>query len=710
MTGRVARAVVRHRRVVMVAWLIILLGSLAVVARVPGRLSQQFVQPGTSSYDANAAILRAYGSGGSSAPLVAGIEGPQTAATSFSALRQVPGVRVEPVPRFDSNRLRLALVFTPPASGQGVPARLLGEIRSALDRSTPAGDTPLLTGLPLLQQGSSGSPGGQVLVESIIGGSGALVVLALVFGSFLALLPLAVAILSVLTSFLLLYGLSFLTTVNFVALFLIGLIGLGVAIDYSLLIVTRWREELDAGRPNLEAVLVATERAGRSVAFSGLTVAISLAALVFLPVPFLRSLGYAGLFIPLVSIAVALTVLPVLLLNVGPRLDGRRVKRRAAGRAAGGADGALGATPDQSRGWWRWAHTVVRPPGIARGVSLPVLVPISLATLGIRLGDSSAASLAKKGPAANGLGVLTLAGVPSGLLTPIEVLTPLSEQRALTSALDAIGGEAAVVAAPLPTAAGAGAGASVPSPSVTVLDVIPVQQTTLSSGTAVVKEVRAVATRFPGVQVGGPGASEVDFIDAVYGHFPFVIGMIGVLTFLLLAWALRSLLLPLKALVLNALSVTAAYGVMVLVWQDGHGSSLIAGLPATGAITDWVPLMVFAFLFGLSMDYEVFLLSRMRESYDATGDTNTGVVEGLARTGRLVTGAALILFLSFVSMGSDPATFLKVFATGLAAGILLDAVVIRSLLAPALVSLFGRANWWLPGPIARTLAARAKPE
>ena len=205
------------------------------------------------------------------------------------------------------------------------------------------------------------------------------------------------------------------------------------------------------------------------------------------------------------------------------------------------------------------------------------------------------------------------------------------------------------------------------------------------------------------VRLGGLGAQNHDFIEAVYGNFPLMIALIGIVTFILLARAFRSLLLPLKAVILNVISVGAAWGVLDLIWQRGHGSDLIWGISATGSVTAWIPLMVFAFLFGLSMDYEVFILARMREEYDATGATDTAVVRGIGRTGRLVTSAALILFLAFLSLASGPETEVKVLATGLAAGILLDATVIRALLVPAVVSLFGRWNWWLPRLPARLL-------
>jgi RND superfamily putative drug exporter len=225
-----------------------------------------------------------------------------------------------------------------------------------------------------------------------------------------------------------------------------------------------------------------------------------------------------------------------------------------------------------------------------------------------------------------------------------------------------------------------------------------------AAGRGAVSDLRDVAHQAsPQARVGGSGPLNADFIDAVYGSFPLMIALISVLTFLLLARAFRSLLLPAKAIVLNVLSVGAAWGVMTLVWQDGHGSEAIWGIPPTGSLSSWIPLIVFAFLYGLSMDYEVFILTRMREEYDRHGDTDQAVIFGLARTGRLVTSAALILFLAFAALASGPGADVKTLATGLAAGILVDATVIRALLVPALVSLFGSWNWWMPPKVARLL-------
>jgi RND superfamily putative drug exporter len=238
--------------------------------------------------------------------------------------------------------------------------------------------------------------------------------------------------------------------------------------------------------------------------------------------------------------------------------------------------------------------------------------------------------------------------------------------------------------------------------------VLPVTESSVPAGQATITGLEHALLGTPGVLgVGGDGASLIDFDHAVYGKFPLMLTLIAIATFILLARAFRSVLLAAKAVVFNLISLGAAYGVLTWTFQDGHGSSAIFGVPATGAITFWVPLMVFAFLFGLSMDYEVFILSRIREEYDAGGDARAAVVTGLGRTGRLVTGAAAILMLGFVSMSTAPDTDIKILATGLGAGILVDAVVVRCLLVPAMVALFGRANWWFPDWLGRVLRVPA---
>jgi len=317
-----------------------------------------------------------------------------------------------------------------------------------------------------------------------------------------------------------------------------------------------------------------------------------------------------------------------------------------------------------------------------------------LPALSLHLGEPGSSAQATSGPAHNALATLTDGGVPSGVLTPAEVLT--------SGAPGAVAAQAARV--PGVFAAMAPGTPDYQRDGTAIVTVIPSAESSVPAGQTTISGLEYTLLGRPDViGVGGDGASLIDFDHAVYGDFPLMLAIISVATFLLLTRAFRSVLLAAKAVVFNLISLTAAYGVLTWVWQDGHGSHALWGIPATGAITMWVPLMVFAFLFGLSMDYEVFILTRIREAYDTSGDARYAVTEGLGRTGRLVTSAAAILMLSFLSMSTGPQTDLKILATGLGAGILIDAVVVRCLLVPALVALFGRANWWLPSPLARLL-------
>jgi len=379
------------------------------------------------------------------------------------------------------------------------------------------------------------------------------------------------------------------------------------------------------------------------------------------------------------SVAVALTLLPVVLHSLGRRLDWPHVR-----------------TDDQaSRFWTRWARAVVKHRVVAAATALLVLGALVVAAIGMHPGLSDLDTLAKKGDAKVGLAALERSGIGAGALVPNEVLVRGTSPERVATALARVNGISGA-AAPANPAWRQGGSA--------IVLAFPRTDGRSSGWRGTVGRVRTVAHAQGGtVRVGGQPSQNKDFIDAVYGNFPLMIALVGIVTFLLLARAFRSVLLPAKAVILNVLSVAAAWGVLVLVWQEGHGSQAIWGIPASGSVESWIPLMVFAFLFGLSMDYEVFILSRMREEYDATGETNEAVVRGIGRTGRLVTSAALILFLAFTSLASSPGTQVKVLATGLAAGILLDATVIRALLVPAVVSLFDRANWWLPDWFARLL-------
>jgi RND superfamily putative drug exporter len=321
--------------------------------------------------------------------------------------------------------------------------------------------------------------------------------------------------------------------------------------------------------------------------------------------------------------------------------------------------------------------------------------------MGIHIGEPKADSLAKSGSAYQGLASLKHAGIPTGVLTPMDVLVPAGTDPAqVATRLAAVPGVRAAYAPTAPEWHRSGTA---------MVTVESIAEASTAAGRQTATRVRDTAATMPGVQVAGAGPGLIDGTSAIYGRFPLMLSLIALVTFVLLARAFRSILLPLKAVLLNLVSLGAAYGVLVLVWQRGHGSEAIWGIPATGSITIWIPLMVFAFLYGLSMDYEVFILARMREEYDRTGSTTEAITVGIGRTGRLVTSAALILFLAFASLASAPGTELKILASGLGAGILLDATVVRALLVPALVSLLGRWNWWLPPWAARLLRVEPSP-
>ncbi len=702
--GAITRWVLRHRRVVALAWVVVTVAGVATVNQTTKSFSTQFSVPGREGFVANAHILRRFASGGNGAPLLAVVTLPHGTSVGSSSVRAglgqvearlraaLPGARTASYVSTGNRAFVSAdghttfvLAYPPPDhQGFGVNTAAAKHAAAALAGIRVAGTARVhVTGIDALQGETGGGGGAGVFLESVLGGLGALVVLAFVFASLLAFVPLLMAIVSIMTSFLVLGGVSSVTSVSFIVEFLVALIGLGVAIDYALLVVVRWREERDRGVTGDEAVVRAMETAGRAVVFSGTTVAIGLLAMVVLPLPFLRSIGLAGMLIPLVSVIVAVTLLPIVLATFGPRLDWPHLRRE---------DRA-------SRPWTRWARLVVArrwPAAVAAAVVLALLV---LAATRLHPGQANVDTLSRAGDARTGLTALERSGIGAGALAPIEVVAPAAQADRVAAALRSVDGIHGAVA-PVSRAWR--------RDGLAVVDAFGSADLSTAAGSATIDRARAAAHGVgPGILVGGIGAENEDFVNAIYGSFPLMIALIAVLTFLLLARAFRSLLLPLKAVVLNVISVGAAWGVITLVWQEGHGSQAVWGIGATHSVSAWIPLMVFAFLFGLSMDYEVFILSRMREEYDATGSTDAAVVRGIGRTGRLVTSAALILFLAFASMASAPDTDVKVFATGLAAGIILDATVIRALLVPAIVSLFGRWNWWLPERPARLL--RVKP-
>jgi RND superfamily putative drug exporter len=687
--SRTGRQVLAHRRSVIVLWVIVFLFGGFAAGKVVNRLSYNFATPGQPAYVASQKILRHFGNGGQNAPAIVAISGVDSAnaATVANALsataRQYPSIRF--VDSFNAPNLGLlhagheaVYLFTGPPTSLA-PSNVPNAITASLHRSLPNLRVTLTGESQLAAAGKSSGLG--VLAETIVAGVGALLILAFVFASVLAIIPLVIASVSILATFLILLALSYATSVSFVVEFLVSLIGLGIAIDYSLLIVTRWREERSRGLDNEAAILTSMATAGRSVALSGVTVGVGLLALIVLPVPLLRSTGIGGVLIPVISIIVVLTLLPVLLSLIGNRLDWphRRVARQG------------------SPTWHKIGEIVTGHPWPALIIAGGLIVVFALPVFGIRLGQDQAQSQSSSTPAAIAYRSLLHAGYTPGILTPMEVIA--KPKQALQVA-DSLRRTTGITGAALP------AGSSGTRSGLSDVIAVPNVETVNSANFAPVDAVTTLASHDPAIiGVAGLGPNDQDFSHAIYGQTPLMLAIIAILTFLLLSSALKSVILAIKAVVVNLFSLAATFGILTWFWQSGHLSHIIFGIPATGAITFWIPISIFAFLFGLSMDYEVFILTRVREEYDVTGSTSQAVVNGLSRTGKLVTSAALILFLAFASLASAPLTDLRVLATGLGVGILVDATLIRGIAVPALIQLFGRANWWVPSWARRERAA-----
>jgi putative drug exporter of the RND superfamily len=689
--------VLKHKGIVAGLWVAITVAAVAAIGPANDSLSQQFTVPGQEGFETNKQLAATYGNGGDVAPLVPvvtlpqgkTVDSPGVARELDAALAKVeaalPDSRTASYASThdrafvsDDGRTTFALVYIPGKGGVDPGQAEARTAQAALAGATVGGSAVKVTGLDALRAAAGDDEAGStgVLVETLVGALGALLVLTIVFRSFMAFVPLLMAMVAIPTTFLAVWPLANITDVNVIVQFLVALIGLGIAIDYALLVVVRWREERSrAGVSNEQAVRNAMRHAGSSVVFSGTTVAISLLALVAVPVPVLRSIGIAGLLIALVSVAVAITLLPVVLAKAGPWLD--RPHRPLREERA-------------DRFWGTWARLVVRHRWAAAAASTAVLVALVAAASTIQLGNPRADSLAQAGPARAALQQLKDSAIGTGPLSPFDALVRSGDPQQVATALAEVAGVRS-----------AAAPADWRRDGTAIVTVIPTADGNSPAGRETLERVRAAVPA--GVTVGGEAAQSADFIDAVYGSFPLILALILGLTFLLLARAFRSLVLPAKAVVLNLLSVAAAWGLVVLVFQEGLGSGAIWGIEATEAINVEMPIVIFAFLFGISMDYQVFIISRMREAYDRTRSTDAAVIEGVSRTGRLVTSAALILGLAFVAFAATPGTEAKMFATALGGGILIDATLIRGILAPAAVSILGRWNWWLPRMSARLL-------
>ncbi|MFJ4774946.1 MMPL family transporter [Streptomyces sp. NPDC088762] len=518
-----------------------------------------------------------------------------------------------------------------------------------------------------------------------------LVLLVLVFGSAVAaLLPLGVGIVAILGTNAVLRGLTEFTEVSVFAQNLTTALGLGLAIDYALFIVRRFREELAAGRDPVGAVGATLRTAGRTVLFSALTVAVALSAMAFFPMSFLRSFAYAGVAVVLLAAAAALILLPAALVLLGERvnsLDLRRLWRR--GAAPGGVPGA---TTEPGRGWGRAAALVMRRAPLFAMATTAGLLLLGLPFLGVKFGTVDDRQLPRTAeshvvqqqirdafPGSPGGGLTVLAEGASG---PAELAAYRDRVAALPGVVRIDG--------PVSTDAGA---------RYAYFSVTSEGEAVGPQAQDLVGEVRKVDADFR-ISVAGQAARLVDTQKAIASALPAALALVVLATLLLVFLLTGSLLIPLQAVLLNALSLTAMFGAVVWVFQEGNLSGLLS-FTSTGDIETTLPVLMFCIAFGLSMDYGVFLISRIKEEYDRTGDHEGAVRAGLARTGGLITAAALILAVVMVAIGTSRVTNTKMLGLGIALAVLMDAMVVRSLLVPAVMKLTGNATWWAPGPLRR---------
>src|SRR5579863_4443435 len=517
-----------------------------------------------------------------------------------------------------------------------------------------------------------------------------LILLLVIFGSLAAAsLPVAIGGVAILGSFTVLRLLTLVTTVSIYSVNITTILGLGLGIDYGLFMVTRFREELHRQPTVEQAVARTVATAGRTVAVSGITVAAALTSLMLFPVDFLRSMGYGGVATVAVDMLAALTVLPALLAVLGRRVNALRV-RRSVNRPA---------RDEASGGWYRLANSVMRRP-----VAYVAVITIGLLALGapflrISWGGTDASTL----PAASTVRQVSEAlnrEFPVNSTAPIEALVTLPRTTGATAALgaylhriDAIPG---VTGAQITGSRG----------DVVRVDIGYAPATLSSAARHIVTEVRDTSPpphTGAAVLVGGQTAGLVDELGSLGATLPWMALLVGVSTFVLMFLAFGSVVLPLKAIVMNVLSLSATFGVIVWIFQWGHLSGLLQ-FTSTGSIDPTMPILMLAIIFGLSMDYEVFLLSRIRERYDQTGDNTAAVAAGLQRTGGVITSLALLLIIVVGAFSASGITFIKLMGVGMIVALILDATLVRVLLVPATMRLLGRANWWAPRPLRRLYA------
>ncbi len=727
------RWIARHRRLVISAWIVAFVVGGAAASNVSSLLSNRFSVPGSPAergLDILRQRLHERGDGSftlvvrsTGAPVTPALAGAAEAAATRAATA-VPGARAQQIQRAAANVV-YAQITTPLQNADAM--NKTSQMRAAI--GTIPGAVTYLTGFPALNHDLQPINNQDLARGEMIAGVIALIVLALMFGTVGALaVPFAFAAATIPTTLGLVWIFAHLMTMATYVEQIVTLIGIGIAIDYSMLVVFRYREEL-THQPDQQLALERTmQTAGRATVFSGTTVAIGLALLILMPLPFMQSMGVGGVLVPLVSILASLTLLPALLATMGHRVNRLRIVRQAALDRRASAEGGL---------WARLARSIMRRPITYLALTAAVMLALAYPATQLAITGGDNRGTPANTEASRGLQTLesTLgpgalapnqivvdSGRPGGVWTPAA----LAAQRRLVAELRGDREiQPATVVAPV-LLAGTATGGSVSAatraeavrfglvdPSGQVAQIRAAGHSDSGTQAAIDLVHRIRRTYIPAAGFGsatvlltGAPAFGVDFVNRAYSAFPWLVLAVLVISYLVLMRAFRSVLLPLKAVVMNLLSVTATYGVLVLVFQHGWLSGLQLG--TTPQIDAWVPIFLFAMLFGLSMDYEVFLLTRMREEWDRSGDNERAVASGLQHTGRIITAAAIIMIAAFAGFWEGSFLSLREFGIGLSAAIFLDATVVRAMLVPAAMKLIGDWNWFMPRRIQRVL--RLQPE
>ncbi|MGH9209886.1 MAG: MMPL family transporter [Acidimicrobiales bacterium] len=674
MLDHLSHQILRTPRLVIAAWVLV----FAVGAVAAGGLfsSLDADLDGAPSFESERvnARLDALDPGGGE--VVAVVDGAQVDPAVVSQLQQRDGVEAVFTLPSDDGRATAVIVELEGGLGDGEHEELLGDVADEL-RAIDAPEV-LVGGEELLDEEIGELAERDAQRAEMISLPIALVVMAVVFGGILAAgLPLAIALSGVTATTLALTGAAAMTDISLYAVNVTIMLGLGLGIDYGLLLVSRFREESGRGHDVATAVHRTVATAGRTVMFSGSTVAVALAGLLVFEDPTIRSLGIAGIGVVLATMAAALTLLPALLGRVGHRLRPRA--------SASVSDGV------SDHGWFaRLAGLIQR-----RAVPVTLIVGIGLALLAVPfLGARFDAPDVKALPRSSETRQVAEAideRFSAVTAEPVMVIADVDpDDPAVAPWLDDVSRLDDVSSAEV---------AAISQPGSTVVEVRADGPTNGRTAQAVVGEIRHLDASFP-VLVGGDPAEIVDFRASIGDRLPLALAIVVVATFGLLFLMTGSLVVPIKAIVMNVLSLGATFGALVWVFQDGHLSGLM-GFDPPGSLDLVMPVIVFLFAFGLSMDYEVFLLARIREAWLETGDNDGAVAVGLQRSGRIITSAALLIVIVFAGFAAGEIVPMKQLGLGLAIAVVVDATVVRSLLVPATMKLMGRWNWWAPRPLRR---------